>query len=95
MTDAMPERIYAGCSLHGNSWGVPNSALVERLDNATEYIRADVAAAQLAERDAKLQAIRDVVHRWIDNKQGSSPDSMLRVLEILYPPPPPVTADTP
>ena len=46
MSDAMPERVYAGCSLHGNSWGVPNSVLVERLDNATEYIRADVAAAQ-------------------------------------------------
>jgi hypothetical protein len=50
-----------------------------------EYVRIDIFAAQFA----KLEAIRDVVHRWIDSEQGSSPDSMLKILEILYPTPKP------
>ena len=44
----MPERIYAGYESDGTAWWH------ERMLLTTEYIRADVAAAQLAERDARV-----------------------------------------
>ena len=54
-----------------------------------EYIRADVAQAQLDaanERIAKLEAIQTVIHRWIDNKDLSldSGGGMVEILNILY-----------
>ena len=45
----MPERIYAGYESDGTAWWH------ERMLLTTEYIRADVAAAQLAERENAVQ----------------------------------------
>ena len=48
-------------------------------------------ADQIAERDAKLEAIKAVVRHWIDSKDRNLDNGggMLEILAILYPPPAP------
>ena len=54
--DTMPERIYAGYESDGTAWWH------ERMLLTTEYIRADIAAAQLdTERKRIVDAIDDMV----------------------------------
>ena len=64
MTNNMPERIIAGYGFHGDEWCLPESANVLRLEDTTEYIRADVAAAQLAERDARIAEL-EAAQAWV------------------------------
>lgn len=70
--DTMPERITQRDDHH----------------RPVEYVRSDVVAAQLAERDAKLKAIETIVHRWIDSKDRNLDNggSMIKIIEVLYPP---------
>lgn len=54
--------------------------------------KLDVANKHIAERDAKLEAIKAVMRRWIDSGARSDLNSgggMLEILAILYPPPAP------
>ena len=72
-----------------SEWAGVTWCVDQQNDSDVEYVRSDVAAAQLAERDAKLDAIRSVVRRWIDSKDRNLDNggSMIKILKILYPPP--------
>ena len=53
--NTMPERIIAGYGFHGYEWSLPESVMAYRLESVTEYIRANIAQAQLAERENAVQ----------------------------------------
>lgn len=77
--NATPERLWASYR--------PLTVRVSPIpvEDTAEYIRGDIFNAQFA----KLEAIRAVVHRWIDGKDRNLDNGggMLEILEILYPTP--------
>jgi hypothetical protein len=55
---------------------------------ATEYVRADIYYREFA----KLEAVRAVIHRWIDSGEGNDLNNgggMLEIFNILYASPAP------
>lgn len=80
----MPEYVHVSMSRNGTCGHVEPYAF----DGSTRYIRDDIFAREFA----KTEAIRAVIHRWIDSKERddtSNGGGMLEILGILYPSPRP------